>query len=216
MVVSPLPDPPPPMMERSPLTDLNVLLSRWVGGGIEFSYEVDGVRHFVNPAHPTNDHGEEFHILAGDEDDFLVRCELRPKKDSSAPVRLDVLVKPHWSAGGASRFLALVRRGYYDGAALNRVVPSFLVQFGIARDAALRDEYAEDAIYDDERKDAKFEPGYVSFAGEWEMIYFSRWAGKRTKNISYPQSRAFRIPGLLLLTPPQAMAPTVGLPKYSS
>ena len=216
MVVSPLPDPPPPMMERSPLTDLNVLLSRWVGGGIEFSYEVDGVRHFVNPAHPTNDHGEEFHILAGDEDDFLVRCELRPKKESSAPVRLDVLVKPHWSAGGASRFLALVRRGYYDGAAMNRVVPSFLVQFGIARDAALRDEYAEDAIYDDERKDATFEPGYVSFAGEWEMIYFSRWAGKRTKNISYPQSRAFRIPGLLLLTPPQAMAPTVGLPKYSS
>lgn len=137
--------------------------------GIEFSYEVDGVRHFVNPAHPTNDHGEEFYILAGDEDDFLVRCELRPKKDPSSALvgRIDVLVRPHWSARGASRFLALVRRGYYDGSALNRVVPGFLVQFGIARDAALRDEYAEDAIYDDEhRDDVKFEPGYVSFAGE--------------------------------------------------
>ncbi len=137
------------------------------------------MRHFVRLS-ISNEQGEEFHILSGDAGGFLVRCETRPRRTSSSapgdgdgdgdgddgPGRIDILVDPRWSPRGASRFLELVRRGYYDGAALNRVVPGFLVQFGIARDAALRDEFREDEIRDDEHPDVKFEPGYVSFAGE--------------------------------------------------
>ena len=33
-----------------------------------------------------------------------------------------------WSPRGASRFLELVRAGYYDGVGFTRVVPGFLVQ----------------------------------------------------------------------------------------
>ncbi len=62
--------------------------------------------------------------------------------------------------------MELVRRGYYDGTALNRVVPNFLVQFGISRDINLRDEYAGLTIFDDMPNQFKFQPGFVSFAGE--------------------------------------------------
>jgi len=75
-------------------------------------------------------------------------------------------VKPYWSPRGASRFLALVRQGYYDGVALSRVVPEFLVQFGIARDVDLRSEWSDSTFHDDVPTEyLKFEPGYVSFAG---------------------------------------------------
>ena len=43
--------------------------------------------------------------------------------------KLDIMIKPYWSPMGATRFLELVRKGYFDGVALNRVVPKFLTQF---------------------------------------------------------------------------------------
>ena len=42
-----------------------------------------------------------------------------------------------WSPRGASRFLELVRAGYYDGVGFTRVVPGFLVQAGLARERSL-------------------------------------------------------------------------------
>ena len=48
--------------------------------------------------------------------------------DADVVPSLEMLVKPYWSPMGASRFLELVRAGYYDGVALNRVVPGFLMQ----------------------------------------------------------------------------------------
>jgi len=78
-------------------------------------------------------------------------------------------VKPYWSPRGASRFLELVRRGFYDGVALSRVVPEFLVQFGISGDAASREYWDERPIFDDHDRGGgrrPFDVGYVSFAGE--------------------------------------------------
>ncbi|KAL3775599.1 hypothetical protein ACHAW5_003502 [Stephanodiscus triporus] len=136
--------------------------------GHEFSYEIDGTRHYFPPM-DANENGEQYAILSGDVDGFLVRCELRPR-DSSVlddTVNLDLLVNPYWAPRGASQFLALVRRGYYDGVCFNRVVPEFLVQFGIAKDFTLRNEWIGNTIPDDETYEnyPQFEPGYVSFAG---------------------------------------------------
>jgi len=54
---------------------------------------------------------------------------------------------------------------YYDGCALNRVVPKFLTQFGISRDYKLRTKYRMDTILDDDALSIPFKPGYMSYAG---------------------------------------------------
>lgn len=126
----------------------------------EFSYDLDGMRHYLRP-------GLEQHVvLAGDTDGFLVRCDIKLNSSYDDISSLDLLVKPYWAPRGASRFLTLVRSGYYDGVALNRVVPQFLIQFGIARDVELRKAWSEETMPDDVAfDDMKFEPGFVSYAG---------------------------------------------------
>lgn len=78
---------------------------------------------------------------------------------------MDILIMPYWAPRGAVRFLELVRMGYYDDVALNRVVPNFLTQFGIASDYGLRSDIREIKISDDYNRQITFNPGYVSYAG---------------------------------------------------
>jgi cyclophilin family peptidyl-prolyl cis-trans isomerase len=68
-----------------------------------------------------------------------------PKKaaGSTFKVRFDttkgpvvVEVHPDWAPRGAERFRELVEDRYYDNAAFFRVVPNFVVQFGIAAEPA--------------------------------------------------------------------------------
>jgi len=135
--------------------------------GHEFSYEVDGERHYITILNP-NEYGDLHVVLAGSREELLVRCDLRQRDDGTSFIGpLEMSVRPYWAPRGASRFMELVRRGYYDGTALNRVVPNFLVQFGIAKDVDLRNEYSMSTIFDDFHHDdnPKFETGYVSFAG---------------------------------------------------
>ncbi len=125
--------------------------------GHEFSYDVEGERHYIRP--------QEFAILLGDKEDIRVRCDVTTDSRQSSDT-LNIIVKPYWSPRGASRFLELVRGGYYDGVAFNRVVPSFLTQFGIAVDPTIRNDWGELSIYDDfPRPDIPFQPGYLSYAG---------------------------------------------------
>ncbi|KAL7526808.1 hypothetical protein ACHAWF_001920 [Thalassiosira exigua] len=131
--------------------------------GHEFSYELDGKRHYVTPP-PGNVNGEQFLMLAGDHDGFRVRCEVTVNSQQYMDY-LDVLVKPYWAPRAASRFLELVREKYYDGVAFNRVVPQFLTQFGIAKDYGARTKEKELTIWDDFPKEIPFEPGTLSFAG---------------------------------------------------
>lgn len=131
--------------------------------GHEFSYEVDGQRHFVTPP-PGNVNGEQFLMVAGDTEGYRVRCEITVNSQQYMDY-LDILVKPYWAPRAASRFLELVREKYYDGVAFNRVVPQFLTQFGIGKDYFTRTKERELTIWDDFPKDIKFEPGHISFAG---------------------------------------------------
>jgi cyclophilin family peptidyl-prolyl cis-trans isomerase len=129
----------------------------------EFSYEVNGQRHYVNPP-DGNANGEQYLILAGASEGYRVRCDITVKSQQSVD-SLDIIVKPYWAPRGAARFLELVREKYYDGVAFNRVVPNFLAQFGIAKDYATRAKEREVKMWDDFPKGIKFEPGMLSFAG---------------------------------------------------
>lgn len=132
--------------------------------GHEFSYVVDNQRHFVVPSN-VNSKGGQFVSLFGSEDGVQVRCELSNVGERGTAEKLDIMIKPYWSPMGATRFLELVRQGYFDGVALNRVVPKFLTQFGIAKDVELRRKFEKEAFPDDSGENRKFRPGYMSFAG---------------------------------------------------
>jgi len=60
-----------------------------------------------------------------------------------------IAVHRHWAPHGADRFYNLVRHGYYDDARFHRVVPDFIVQFGLAGDPAVSRAWAEAFIPDD-------------------------------------------------------------------
>ena len=54
-----------------------------------------------------------------------------------------------WAPRGADRFYALATSGYFDDSRFFRVVPNFIVQFGIARDSATNARWSNATIPDD-------------------------------------------------------------------
>mmetsp|Transcript_5801 Transcript_5801/g.14483 ORF Transcript_5801/g.14483 Transcript_5801/m.14483 type:complete len:343 (+) Transcript_5801:99-1127(+) len=82
---------------------------------------------------------------------------------------IHITVKPFWSPLGAARFLHLLTEEYryFDGCALNRVVPKFLTQFGIGADFNQRSHFRRANIADDPVHSPRipFQPGYMSYAG---------------------------------------------------
>ncbi|KAJ9473727.1 Peptidyl-prolyl cis-trans isomerase [Diplonema papillatum] len=67
-----------------------------------------------------------------------------------------------WSPLGAERFLAMVKDGLYEGCKVHRVVPKFIVQFGIAADP-LKQAKWQYTIKDDPPKESN-KRGTISFA----------------------------------------------------
>lgn len=68
-----------------------------------------------------------------------------------------------WSPNGADRFYNLVKNGYYDGVKFFRVVPNFVVQFGIHGNPALATKWLKSNIQDDPVKESN-KRGYVTYA----------------------------------------------------
>jgi peptidyl-prolyl cis-trans isomerase A (cyclophilin A) len=60
-----------------------------------------------------------------------------------------VEVQRAWAPRGADRFYNLVKNGYFDGNRFFRVVPGFIVQFGINGDPAIQTNWAVATIPDD-------------------------------------------------------------------
>ena len=60
-----------------------------------------------------------------------------------------IAVQRRWAPKGADRFYNLTRSGYYDGVRFFRVVPRFMVQFGIHGDPAVSAAWRDQRIPDD-------------------------------------------------------------------
>ena len=77
----------------------------------------------------------------------------------------DFVVEVHrdWAPLGADRFYNLVRYGYFTNASFFRVVPGFVVQFGLSADPALNKVWHEARIQDDPVKQSN-KRGMLVFA----------------------------------------------------
>jgi cyclophilin family peptidyl-prolyl cis-trans isomerase len=97
-----------------------------------------------------------------------------PKPENAAPDRYQVKLETtkgdivievtrRWSPRGADRFHELVKAGFYDGCRFFRVVPDFMVQFGITGDPEVQAKWRDANIKDDPVVE-KNNRGYVTFA----------------------------------------------------
>ena len=77
----------------------------------------------------------------------------------------DFVVEIHrdWSPNGADRFYNLVKSGFYDDASFFRVIPGFVVQFGMNAKPAVEAVWQKANIRDDAVKQSN-KKGYVVFA----------------------------------------------------
>ena len=69
-----------------------------------------------------------------------------------------------WAPRGADRFHLLVQRGYYDEARFFRVVPGFVVQWGMHRDPAVQVQWKDAEIDDDPPGQQSNLKGTITFA----------------------------------------------------
>jgi len=93
---------------------------------------------------------------AGPRPSLLVPATLRAKAPAVFKAKFtttagDFVVEVHreWAPLGADRFYNLVRYGYFTNAAFFRVVPGFVVQFGLSADPAVNQVWKTARIQDD-------------------------------------------------------------------
>jgi cyclophilin family peptidyl-prolyl cis-trans isomerase len=105
---------------------------------------------------------------------LLAACHSKPKETGPAPatfqVRFDttkgpftVMVHRDWSPRGADRFYELAAMHYYDGNYFFRVLPNFIVQWGINGDPKVAKDWSVLTIADDSPKLSN-KTGTVTFA----------------------------------------------------
>jgi peptidyl-prolyl cis-trans isomerase A (cyclophilin A) len=95
---------------------------------------------------------------------FVARAPdtFKAKFDTSGGV-FTITVHRDWAPRGADRFYNLVRNGFFDGCRFFRVVPNFMVQFGINGDPIVAAVWRNARIPDDPVKESN-KRGYVTFA----------------------------------------------------
>jgi peptidyl-prolyl cis-trans isomerase A (cyclophilin A) len=74
----------------------------------------------------------------------VYRARLETSKGS-----FTIEVNRRWAPRGADRFYSLIKSGFYDGARFFRVLPGFVVQFGIPADPAMGRLWRSAQIPDD-------------------------------------------------------------------
>ncbi|NOX55203.1 MAG: peptidylprolyl isomerase [Planctomycetes bacterium] len=82
--------------------------------------------------------------LADDEDPDTFQVKFETSKGEFI-----VEVHPSWAPKGAARFRELVESGFYDDCRFFRVVPDFVVQFGINGDPQVQAKWRDKTIEDD-------------------------------------------------------------------
>lgn len=100
-------------------------------------------------------------VYAGQSADEKAPATFKVKFDSSAGPFV-VEVTRAWAPNAADHFFTLVKNGFYNEARFFRVVPGFMVQFGINADPAVQAKF-KNSIQDDPVKESN-KKGYVTFA----------------------------------------------------
>ncbi|HUO35889.1 MAG TPA: peptidylprolyl isomerase [Candidatus Acidoferrum sp.] len=72
-------------------------------------------------------------------------------------------VTREWAPLGADRFYNLVTNNYFDDSAFFRVVPKFIIQFGLSADPDVNRKWRMANLKDDPVKQSN-KPGYLTFA----------------------------------------------------
>ena len=72
-------------------------------------------------------------------------------------------VRREWAPHGADRFYNLVKNGYYDGVKFFRVVPNFVVQWGIHGDPTIATKWLQAKLPDDAVKQSN-KRGFITYA----------------------------------------------------
>ncbi|MBY0503591.1 MAG: peptidylprolyl isomerase [Bryobacteraceae bacterium] len=80
---------------------------------------------------------------------------------TAGPFTVDV--QREWAPLGADRFYNLVKSGYFDGARFFRVVPGFVIQFGLNADPAVTAAWKAPSLVDDPVRRSNGR-GFVTFA----------------------------------------------------
>lgn len=99
------------------------------------------------------------------------RAPIGPAPDSfhvtfeTSKGRFVVAVNKAWAPVGAERFYALVKSGFYDENRFFRVVPGFVVQFGLNNTPSVNEQWDAKRLVDDPVK-ASNERGTLTFATE--------------------------------------------------
>jgi peptidyl-prolyl cis-trans isomerase A (cyclophilin A) len=75
-----------------------------------------------------------------------------------------VQVNRAWAPLGADRFYNLVKNGFYDGGRFFRVIPNFMVQFGINGDPAIQKAWGSATNLKDDPVTQSNKRGYITFA----------------------------------------------------
>lgn len=70
-----------------------------------------------------------------------------------------------YSPKGVDRFIELVDDGFFSDMLLYRVIPGFLIQFGVAAMPEMTRKWTQGKRIEDETNQVKFRKGTVSFAG---------------------------------------------------
>mmetsp|Transcript_58050 Transcript_58050/g.149439 ORF Transcript_58050/g.149439 Transcript_58050/m.149439 type:complete len:179 (+) Transcript_58050:85-621(+) len=94
----------------------------------------------------------------------MVKVKFTVKVNEEAPCQ-DFTVEVHedWAPLGAERFLTLCGNGYFEQCRFHRVVSGFMVQFGLAADPKVYQEWGTKPIKDDPVKQSN-KRGRLSFA----------------------------------------------------
>jgi peptidyl-prolyl cis-trans isomerase A (cyclophilin A) len=89
-------------------------------------------------------------------------AEFKAVFDTSAG-KFTIDVHRDWAPNAADRFYNLVKNGFYDECRFFRVVPNFMVQFGIHGEPEVQKHWAQASITDDPVKQSN-KKGYVTYA----------------------------------------------------
>src|SRR5947199_10005475 len=92
----------------------------------------------------------------------MAPAQFKVNFDTSAGV-FEVEVHRDWAPLGADRFYNLVKNGFFDNARFFRVVPNFMVQFGMNGDPAVTAAWQGATLKDEPTKETN-KKGYVTFA----------------------------------------------------